>query len=132
MKSNQDRLLQLEREFDSWRASRKRGARIPETLWNQVVSLTNDYSVNKLVKRLKLDPNSLKKRMKSRDRTEFKIVEIKSPDHTPALAPTNRPIAQRSAQLVAEVTTVSGSYARVFSGASPSDIENLSMLLRSV
>ena len=48
--------------FKEWRGSRRRGARIPETLWRVAVSLAEDHGVSKTSQALRLDYYALKKR----------------------------------------------------------------------
>jgi hypothetical protein len=53
-------------EFDNWRAERKGKERIPEYLWESAIRLLDYYSVNKISRELRLSPNQLQKRSKSR------------------------------------------------------------------
>ncbi len=41
--------------FREWRGIRRRGARIPETLWGMAVSLAEDHGVSKTSQALRLD-----------------------------------------------------------------------------
>jgi len=51
--------------FESWRANRKRGARIPAELWQAAVSLYPRYSVNRIAKTLRLGYEDLRSRVES-------------------------------------------------------------------
>ncbi len=49
--------------FDSWRRSRKVGARIPEALWRLAVELTESCSLSQVAAALRLDYYGLKRRV---------------------------------------------------------------------
>ena len=49
--------------FESWRASRRRGARIPEPLWEAALALAERHGVAKTAATLKLDYYALKRRL---------------------------------------------------------------------
>jgi hypothetical protein len=51
--------------FQAWRGRRKRGTRIPRTLWTVAVRLTKTHGVNRTARALGLDYYSLKKRTES-------------------------------------------------------------------
>ena len=51
------------REFDRWRSTRRRGERIPETLWGSATALAGRFGVSRTATTLKLDYYSLKKRL---------------------------------------------------------------------
>ena len=50
-------------QFIAWRKSRKRGARIPDSLWSQALSLSDTYSVGQITSRLGLGWESFHKRL---------------------------------------------------------------------
>ena len=50
-------------QFESWRKIRKRGGRIPQTLWDAAVRLTESHSVNEVSKVCRLEYNHLKRRV---------------------------------------------------------------------
>ncbi len=54
------------REFERWRASRPRGARIPATLWRSAAALAAVHGVSKTATALGLDYYALKKRLGER------------------------------------------------------------------
>ena len=49
--------------FESWRETRKRGARIPAELWHAAVSLFPRYSVNRISRALRLGYEDLRSRV---------------------------------------------------------------------
>jgi len=53
------------RRFERWRRSRKGHARIPEPLWASAVKLAGAYGLCRTARTLRLDYNSLKKRINS-------------------------------------------------------------------
>jgi len=55
-------LKALEREFKAWRRKRRRGTRIPETLWASAISAGKTHGLWKISKRLGLDYYALRKR----------------------------------------------------------------------
>ena len=54
-------LLRVERQFASWRKSRKPGQRIPDRLWRAAAKLAEKYGLNQTATVLKLDYYSLKR-----------------------------------------------------------------------
>ena len=58
-------LRALEREFKAWRRKRRRGMRIPETLWTSAVSASRVHGLWRISKRLTLDYYALRKRSKA-------------------------------------------------------------------
>lgn len=50
-------------EFDRWRRTRPRGARIPDRLWHQAVALARQHGVSKTASALGLDYYAVKKRL---------------------------------------------------------------------
>lgn len=56
------RLAALRERFEHWRASRRRGERIPDKLWKSAVRLAEKYGAYKTARTLGLDYTSLKKR----------------------------------------------------------------------
>lgn len=55
------RLSRLEQRFAAWRKHRRRGERIPASLWKSAAKLAVDYGLNRTCTVLKLDYYSLKK-----------------------------------------------------------------------
>ena len=55
-------------QFEAWRKRRRRGRRIPETLWKAAVQLCREHSVFEVSRALRLNYNGLKNRVpKARD-----------------------------------------------------------------
>ncbi len=52
-------------QFERWRQSRKRGARIPKTLWQAATEAARECGVSKAAQALGLDYYGLKKRVES-------------------------------------------------------------------
>jgi hypothetical protein len=53
--------------FESWRANRKRGARIPAELWQAAVSLYPRYSVNRIAQTLRLGYEDVRSRVEDEE-----------------------------------------------------------------
>ena len=51
------------KQFEYWRASRKKRERIPEHLWDAAVCLCSDNSVSQITQILRLNYNDLKKKV---------------------------------------------------------------------
>ena len=64
---SRDILNDVRSQFDRWRQSRKRGTRIPETLWQAAVEAAGECGVSKTTQALGLDYYGLKKRVESPD-----------------------------------------------------------------
>lgn len=56
-------LEQVQQRFESWRQRRKKRTRIPQTLWQAAVSLSEEYSINHLSKTLRVNYTALKKKV---------------------------------------------------------------------
>ncbi|MCP4685757.1 MAG: hypothetical protein GY867_09980 [bacterium] len=59
------RLESARRRFEHWRLSREHRSRIPDPLWNSAVKLSATYGIHRTAKTLRLNPDSLKKRVAS-------------------------------------------------------------------
>ena len=59
--SNQ--LERVQSHFELWRKTRKRGSRIPETLWAAAVEVACEQGVHRIARALRLDYYSLKERL---------------------------------------------------------------------
>ncbi len=62
---SRDLLSDVRRQFERWRRSRKRGTRIPETLWRAAAEAGQEHGVSKTAQALRLDYYALKKRVES-------------------------------------------------------------------
>ena len=60
---SRDILSDVESRFERWRRSRKRGTRIPESLWRAAVEAAGECGVSKAAQSLSLDYYALKKRL---------------------------------------------------------------------
>jgi hypothetical protein len=56
-------LSKLNERFTAWRRARKRGERIPASLWRAATQCAANYGLNRTAKALRLDYYSLKKHM---------------------------------------------------------------------
>ena len=56
-------LAEARREFEQWRASRRRGTRIPVPLWARATELAGKHGVNRTSQALGLDYYALKERL---------------------------------------------------------------------
>jgi hypothetical protein len=77
--------------LESWRASRKRGERIPGAIWEVVLPLARAHGINPVSKALHLDYSVLKQRLGFSEAvakdvaTDPKFVELKGPACSPSL-----------------------------------------------
>ena len=58
-------LLDVEKQFRSWRRNRKRGEKIPIELWQAAVELAGQYSLDEISAALTLDCERLEKRVEN-------------------------------------------------------------------
>ena len=58
-------LTEVQRQFRSWRSSRKRGPRIPQRLWQAAAELSGQHSISEIALTLGLDHMRLKQRIAS-------------------------------------------------------------------
>lgn len=56
-------LVRARSRFQAWRKLRKKGSRIPQSLWQLAVRLASSYSIHRTATALKLDYYSLKKQV---------------------------------------------------------------------
>ena len=85
------RLVRLEQRFVEWRRTRKRGERIPLSLWKSAAKLAAKYGLNQTATVLKLDYVSLKSHFNrhngdqhNADSANATFVELPSPTISPA------------------------------------------------
>ncbi|MFT5057557.1 MAG: hypothetical protein ACI89E_000322 [Planctomycetota bacterium] len=74
--------------FDEWRSDRKRGARIPDHLWELAAKLAEEHSVAKAAVALKLDYYSVKRKL---GRTSPKTSVPKGPSFVEMTLPVSEP-----------------------------------------
>jgi hypothetical protein len=60
-----ENLEQVEQRFVRWRASRKRGERIPQALWCAAVALAREHGLAQIAQELRVDCDGLKRRLDS-------------------------------------------------------------------
>ena len=65
-------LEELQRRFDAWRSTGRKGRRIPEELWASAISLARDYGIARVARTLGLDYVSVKRRLVSSDLSQTK------------------------------------------------------------
>jgi hypothetical protein len=112
-----DILGDVEKQFEHWRSSRRRGTRIPAALWDAAVEAAGDCGVSKVAGALRLDYYKLKQRL----------------EQTPGLATVRGggfleiPLPSSPAsECVFELEDGQGVRLRVaFKGASPAELEPL-------
>jgi hypothetical protein len=120
-------LLRLRQRFDSWRATRSLGARIPKRLWVSAVRIAGVHGLCRTASMLGLDYYSLKKR----------IQELEESDGTPRSGQTtfvelpsatlNGRAVGDAAQCLIELTDEAGVRMRIhLSGCPASDMIALS------
>ena len=56
-------LEETRRRFERWRRTRRTGSRIPQSLWNAAVKMSQRHGINKTARVLRLDYYALKKRV---------------------------------------------------------------------
>ena len=58
-------LVRAQGRFEAWRKLRKKGNRIPQSLWRLAVRLASSYSIHRTATALKLDYYSLKQQVEA-------------------------------------------------------------------
>jgi hypothetical protein len=69
-KANHDSPVTLEavsEQFEQWRRTRKKRTAIPDNLWVSAIKLTENHSVNKIARNLRLNPYKLNEKIQQRD-----------------------------------------------------------------
>jgi hypothetical protein len=80
-----ENLEQVEQRFGRWRASRKRGERIPQALWSAAMGLAREHGLEQIAQELRVNCDGLKKRLESADGparaggSEARFVELIAP-----------------------------------------------------
>ena len=123
---SRDSLSDAGRKFEQWRSTRKRGTRIPESLWRAAASAGREHGVSKTAQALGLDYYALKKRVAStaevrpaiEPSSEIKFLEI------PLVAASERP------ECVVEFDDGQGARLRVeLQGAALAELETVARAL---
>ncbi len=65
-------LEELQRRFDAWRSTGRKGRRIPEELWASATGLAREFGINRVARTLGLDYVSVKRRLVSSDLSQAK------------------------------------------------------------
>jgi hypothetical protein len=120
-----DILGDVESQFESWRRSRRRGARIPAALWDAAVKAARDCGVSKVATALRLDYYKLKRRLEEAPELApvgaGRFVEIPPWPSSPV------------SECVFELEDAEGTRLRVtLQGASPAELEPLARTLWSL
>ncbi len=103
---NHDAIGDTIREFERWRASRPRGARIPATLWRSATALAAVHGVSKTATALGLDYYALKKRLGDRSARASPAVE--DPDPVPGFVEVSLPSTTSTFACTIEVEKLEG------------------------
>lgn len=60
------RLKSVQSDFENWRASKKKGSRIPPSLWEEAVGLYPEFTVSQIATNLSLSYTDLKQRIEKK------------------------------------------------------------------
>jgi hypothetical protein len=119
-------LSDVRSQFDRWRRSRKRGTRIPETLWQAAIEAAGECGVSKTAQTLGLDYYALKKRVES---------TLEVADSEPAVGREflEIPLFASAAECVLEMVDAAGTRLRVeLRGSAAAHCQTLAHALWSV
>ncbi len=72
------RLEELQRRFDAWRSTGRKGRRIPEELWASATRLAREFGINRVARTLGLDYVSVKRRLVSSDLSQAKTSQTET------------------------------------------------------
>jgi len=64
--STTSRLKNVKSDFENWRASKKKGSRIPPSLWEEAVGLYPEFTVSQIATNLSLSYTDLKQRIETK------------------------------------------------------------------
>ena len=103
---SRDILSDVQSQFERWRQSRKRGARIPEALWRAAAEAAGEHGVSKTAQILGLDYYRLKKRLESPH-------EVSESEATAGREFLEIPLFASSPDCVLEMTDAQGARLRV-------------------
>ena len=121
-----DILSDVQSQFDRWRQSRKRGARIPEALWRAAVEAAEEWGVSKTAQTLGLDYYGLKKRVES-------ALEVSEPEPAAEREFLEIPLFASAADCVLEMVDAEGTRLRVeLRGSAAAHCQTLAQALWSV
>ena len=77
--SSSPTLKEVKERFSQWRQTRKGREPIPDDLWQAAVGLTNEYTINKIVKELNLSYSGFKERVMEAQNSNSPFVEFHLP-----------------------------------------------------
>jgi len=77
MNKDVDKLESVKFAFENWRKTRKKQGKVPDYLWKQVRSLTDNYSLTKICTTLKVSHHQIKENLFNDDNA-IDFVEIDS------------------------------------------------------
>ena len=103
-------LEQVRRRFERWRRSRRRGTRIPESLWASAVNLAGTCGIHRTAKALRVDYYGLKKRVEQKGPFSRRLPEDGS---VPTFVELALPAETGSGQCILELEDAAGSKMRV-------------------
>ena len=86
--------------FEQWRSNKKKGERIPESLWFEAIGLASDYPLSRVCRDLHLCATDLKRHQsalssgkeRAVSRSESSFVEIEHAMVDQAMRPNTRPV----------------------------------------
>jgi len=88
------------KHFEQWRSNKKKGERIPESLWFEAIGLASDYPLSRVCRDLHLCATDLKRHQsalssgkeRAVSRSESSFVEIEHAMVDQAIRPSARPV----------------------------------------
>jgi hypothetical protein len=108
-------LEQVRRRFERWRRSRRRGTRIPESLWASAVNLAGTCGIHRTAKALRVDYYGLKKRVEQQGAFSCRLPSRLSAEEgsVPAFVELALPAETGCGQCILELEDAAGSKMRV-------------------
>jgi len=123
---SRDILSDVRSQFERWRQGRKRGTRIPETLWQAAAEAAGECGVSRTSQALGLDYYGLKKRVES-------ILEASESEAAAEREFLEIPLFASAAECVLEMEDAQGARLRVeLKGSAAAHCETLVQVLWSV
>jgi hypothetical protein len=117
------------REFAQWRATRRRGARIPNRLWTLAVQLAGRFGLHATTEALRLDYYGLKKRASGSSPAR---ITAATPAVMPAFVELPSPAPVHSCECLIELENAAGSKMRIhLKGPEAFDVASLGRSLWS-
>ncbi|MCP4202555.1 MAG: hypothetical protein GY769_11545, partial [bacterium] len=123
---SRDILSDVQSQFERWRQDRKRGTRIPETLWQAAAEVAGECGVSKTAQALGLDYYGLKKRVES-------TLEVSESEPAAEREFLEIPLFASAAECVLEMVDAEGTRLRVeLRGSAAAHCQTLAQALWSV